>query len=116
MPARLAPDQSRGYLVAIGTAVRSAGETGIFKRIIGVIGDRANIVLISAAPDDSTIDDVDARLAGNGAHQIHRVRLSKRSDCEAPSVSAIIEQADTTTLVEPGWTARLTHVASVRAL
>jgi cyanophycinase len=94
MPARLAPDQSRGYLIAIGTTVRGAGETGIFKRIIGLLGDRANIALIAAAPDDSIIDDVETRLMGNGAHQIHRVRLYKRSDCETPSVTATIEQAD----------------------
>jgi cyanophycinase len=94
MPARLAPDQSRGYLIAIGTTVRNAGETGIFKRIMGLLGDRANVALIAASPDDSTIDEVDMRLTGQGAHQIHRIRLSKRSDCEAPSVAATIEQAD----------------------
>src|SRR3954466_5555640 len=94
MPARLAPDQSRGYLIAIGTTVRGAGETGIFKRIIGLIGDRANIALIAAAPDDSTIDDVDTRLMGNGAHQIPRVRRNKRSDCDPPSGTATIKKAD----------------------
>lgn len=95
MPARLAPDQSRGYLVAIGTAVRNAGETGIFKRIIGVIGERANIALIIAtAPDDSTADDIDTRLMRNGANQIHRIHLNKRADCDQPSVAATIEQAD----------------------
>ena len=48
--------------------MRSAGETGIFKRIIGVIGDRANIALIIAtSPDDTTADDIDTRLMGNGA-------------------------------------------------
>ena len=94
MPARLAPDQSRGYLIAVGTTVRNAGETGIFKRIMGLLGDRANVALIAASPEDTTIDDVDMRLTGHGAHQIHRIRLSKRSDCEAPSVAATIEQAD----------------------
>ncbi|HEX3894883.1 MAG TPA: cyanophycinase [Rudaea sp.] len=95
MPARLAPDQSRGYLVAIGTTVRDAGETGIFKRIIGVIGDRANIVLIIAtSPDDPAADDVDTRLMGHGASRIHRIHLNKRADCDQPSVAAVIEQAD----------------------
>ena len=37
MPARLAPDKSRGYLVPIGVSVRGTGETGIFKRLIALL-------------------------------------------------------------------------------
>ncbi|MEP6483417.1 MAG: cyanophycinase [Rudaea sp.] len=95
MPARLAPDQSRGYLVAVGTTIRSAGETGIFKRLMGLLGDQANVVMIAATPpDDPTIDDVESRLIGNGAHHIHRVALNKRADCDQPSVTAAVERAD----------------------
>ncbi len=95
MPARLAPDQSRGYLLAIGSAVRSAGETGIFKRIVGLLGDQVNIVMVmAAASDDPIADDIDMRLIGNGAHQIQRVHLIKRSDCDQPSTIAAVERAD----------------------
>ena len=94
MPARLAPDQSRGYLIAIGTTVRSAGETGIFKRLMGLLGDQANVVMIAATPpDDPTVDDIDSRLIGNGAHHIRRIALNKRADCDQPSVIAAISEA-----------------------
>ena len=48
MPARLAPDQSRGYLIPMGTAVRGAGETGIFKRMVALLGHSPHIVVIAA--------------------------------------------------------------------
>jgi cyanophycinase len=95
MPARLAPDQSRGFLVAIGTTVRSAGENGIFKRLMGLLGDQANIVMVMAATaDDPIADDIDMRLIGNGAHQIQRIHLNKRADCEQTSTIAAVERAD----------------------
>jgi len=100
MPARLAPDKSRGYLIAAGVSVRGTGETGIFKRLVAMLGERASIVMISATPpDDMTPDDIDTRLIANGARQIQRVVMSKRSDGEHPAALAAVERADLVLLV-----------------
>ena len=95
MPARLAPDQSRGYLIPIGTSVRDAGETGIFKRLIALLGRRSCIVMITAtATDDTTPDELDTRLMASGAREVQRIALAYRGDSEKPSALAAIERAD----------------------
>jgi cyanophycinase len=95
VPARLAPDQSRGYLIPIGLSVRGAGETGIFKRLIALLGQRPVVAVISAtATDDGSPDDLDARLMANGAGQVQHIELTTRADAEKPSVLASIERAD----------------------
>lgn len=95
MPARLAPDKSRGYLIAAGVSVRGAGETGIFKRLIAMLGERASVVLISAtASDDVTPDDLENRLIDNGARQIQRITMTKRSDAESQATLGAVERAD----------------------
>lgn len=95
MPARIAPDQSRGYLIPIGVSVRGAGETGIFKRLIAIIGQRPNVVMIVAtSPDDTTPDEIDSRLIASGAGQIQRVTLTTRTDSEARAPLGLVERAD----------------------
>ena len=95
MPARLAPDQSRGYLVPMGTSVRGAGETGIFKRLIALLGQRPQIVLITPAVAEDVIpEDFDTRLRAQGAHQVQRIVLTTRGDSEQALTLAAVEQAD----------------------
>ncbi|HEX6834912.1 MAG TPA: cyanophycinase [Rudaea sp.] len=95
MPARLAPDQSRGYLIPIGVSVRGAGEAGIFKRLIAMVGQRPTVALIVAtAPDDITPEEIDSRLLAAGAGQIQRVTLMTRADSDARTALAIVERAD----------------------
>ena len=95
MPARLAPDKSRGYLIPIGVSVRGTGETGIFKRLIALLGQRPNIIMIVAtAPDDTAPDELDTRLLTNGARQIQRIVLNTRGDSESPAALSAVERAD----------------------
>lgn len=95
MPARLAPDQSRGYLIPIGVSVRGAGEAGIFKRLIAMVGQRPNVVLVVAAgAEDSMMDEIDTRLIASGAGQIQRINLTNRTDSEARAPLTQIERAD----------------------
>lgn len=95
MPARLAPDKSRGYLIPIGTIIRNTGETGIFKRLMAMLGQRPNVVVIVATgADDTTPDDVDARLMSSGAGQIQRIGLTTRTDGEARGPISQVERAD----------------------
>lgn len=95
MPAKIAPDQSRGYLIPIGATVRGAGETGIFKRLIAQLPQRPRIVLITATTaDDPLVEDLDARLAANGASEVQRLALTHRSDTERQTSLGAVEHAD----------------------
>ena len=95
MPAKLAPDQSRGYLIPIGTTVRGAGETGIFKRLIAMLPQRSRVVLITATTaDDPLVDDLDARLISNGAGEVLRIALTHRSETERQASLGAVEHAD----------------------
>src|SRR5260221_11581630 len=95
MPSKLAPDQSRGYLIPIGTTVRGAGETGIFKRLIAMLRQRCRVVLITATTtDDPLVDDLDARLITNGAGEVQRIALTHRSDAERQAAVGPVEHAD----------------------
>ncbi len=95
MPARIAPDQSRGYLIPIGVTVRGAGETGVFKRMIALVGQRPSVVMIVAtAADDTMPDELDSRLMASGARQVQRLVLSNRGDSEQQAALAAIERAD----------------------
>ena len=99
MPARLAPDQSRGYLIAIGTGVRGVGETGIFTRLVALLGQRPDIVVIAAsAGDDGSADELDTRLLANGAGRVQRIVLNTRGDGDAPAALAQVERADAVVL------------------
>ncbi|MGH8042116.1 MAG: cyanophycinase [Rudaea sp.] len=94
MPARLAPDQSRGYLVAIGVSVRGAGETGIFKRLFAMLERGPRVALIVAAADETLADDLDVRLLSDGAGQVQRLALMRRGDSELQAALAAVEHAD----------------------
>jgi len=95
MPARLAPDKSRGYLIPMGVSVRGTGETGIFKRMVALLGQRPNIAVIAAtAAEDPTPDELDARLMANGAREVQRLMLTHRNDCEQQNALGMIERAD----------------------
>jgi len=95
MPARIAPDQSRGYLIPIVTTVRGAGETGIFKRLIAMLTQRSRVALITATTnDDPLVDDLDARLITNGAGEVQRIPLIHRNETERRTTLGAIEHAD----------------------
>jgi cyanophycinase len=94
MPARLAPDQSRGYLVPLGASVRGAGQTGIFKRLFAILGQRPRAIIVAAAADETLADDLDARLVADGAGHVQRIVLAQRADSETQAALATVEHAD----------------------
>jgi cyanophycinase len=94
MPARLAPDQSRGYLVAAGVSVRGESESGIFKRLLALLGERpAAVILAATAADDGLPEELEHRLLAGGASPIQRVPIGKRSDSEQAGVLAAVDRA-----------------------
>ena len=98
MPARLAPDQSRGHLIAVGTLVRGAGQAGIFKRLFAILGQRQRVAIVAAASDEALTDELDARLVADGAGAVQRIVLKQRTDGEAQAALATVEHADLTLL------------------
>lgn len=95
MPARLAPDQSRGYLIPIGIASRPEGHTGVFKRLLAVLGQRAQIVVVAAQnPGESPPDELEAALMALGAGRAQRLALANRADCDQQATLALVERAD----------------------
>lgn len=94
MPAKLAPDQSRGLLIPIGASARGAGQTGIFKRVLAMLGQRPRVAIIAAAADDALADELDARLTADGASQVRRIVLTQRSDADTPSALAIVDNVE----------------------
>lgn len=94
MPARIAPNQSRGYLVAVGQAVRAESSAAIYKRLLALIGHRPGVVVISAsATEEAAPEDFDSQLLAHGAGQVRRVILSSRSDAEQRGTQALVESA-----------------------
>ena len=95
MPSRVAADQSRGYLIPIGIATRPEAQREIYRRLVGMLGQRPHIVLISAqGPDETQGDDVEATLVGLGAGQVHRVLLATRGDADQAAALALVERTD----------------------
>ena len=95
MPARIAPNQSRGYLIAVGQSVRPDGVAGIYRRLLALLGHRPGVALIVAsANDESAPEEFDAQLLAYGAGQVRRITVSSRSHAEQRGALAIIENAD----------------------
>jgi cyanophycinase len=95
MPARIAPNQSRGYLFAIGQTVRADGVASIYKRLLAVIGSRPTVALVaSAATDEAVPEEFEGQLMAHGAGQVRRIVIASRSDAEQRGTLALVESAD----------------------
>lgn len=95
MPARIAPNQTRGFLIAIGQSVRNEAGAGIYKRLMALLGHRPAVALvIAASADDSIPDEFDSQLIAHGAGQVRRAALNNRTDAEQRGTLALIEAAD----------------------
>ena len=95
MPARLAPDQSRGYLIPIGTAARPDGQIEIYRRLLAMLGQRPDVVIIAAHTSGETAsEDIETTLLRLGAGQVRRLTLASRSDSDQREALALIERAD----------------------
>jgi cyanophycinase len=100
VPAKLAPDRSRGVLVPIGGQEELEGQATILKRFIATAGQRPAIVMISAlAVGDDSADDLEAALMAHGAGQVRIVALNSRGDGEKRDALDALERADAAYLV-----------------
>lgn len=95
MPARLAPDQSRGVLVAIGSFAGLDTEQRLARRLLSLCTQRAHVVFVVAGdPEAAAIDDLETALLAHGAGGVQRIALASRSDAERSDNLGAIERAD----------------------
>jgi len=95
MPAKLVPDQSRGYIVPIGQYVRADGALAIYRRLLAVIGQRPMVAVVSAtAAEDPVPEELESQLMTCGAGRVRRIALSNRTDAEQRPALGFIENAD----------------------
>ncbi len=79
----------------MGMAVRAPGQSGIFKRLIALLGAQSVVALIVAShPEDAAPDELEARLNAGGAQQVQRIALARREDSERQPAMAIVERSD----------------------
>jgi cyanophycinase len=95
MPARIAPNQSRGYLIAIGQSIRPDGAAGIYRRLLALIGQRPGVALITTTSTEEILpEEFDSQLISFGAGQVRRASLASRSDAEQRATLALVEAAE----------------------
>lgn len=95
MPARIAPNQTRGYLIAIGQTIRTEAAAGIYRRLLALLGRRPSVALLTTATSDDLLpEDFDNQLMAHGASQVRRATLTNRTDAEQRGTLAFVEAAD----------------------
>jgi len=95
MPARIAPNQSRGYLIPIGQSVRPDAAAAIYKRLFALLGLRPGVAVIATTANDDFIpEDFDNQLLALGAGQVRRATLATRADADVRSTLAMVEGSD----------------------
>ncbi|UXI67093.1 cyanophycinase [Tahibacter amnicola] len=95
MPARLAPDQSRGFLVAIGIWAGLDKEQRVARRLLAICSQRAQVTLVLAGELDSHgLDELESNLLALGAGGVRRLHLTSRADAERPETVTAIESSD----------------------
>jgi cyanophycinase len=95
MPARLAPDRSRGAIVAIGAPAGLDPERRILRRLLGLCGQRPVVAVVVAGEAEAlALEELEGGLMSQGAGQVVRILLSNRGDAERPEHQASIERAE----------------------
>jgi cyanophycinase len=95
VPAKLAPERTRGSIIACGELPANQRTPILLARLIGQVGDSPRVVLVSA-PDHSDDDDIEleAMLTAAGSSQLHRHALTTRASAEQRQLLDLIEQAE----------------------
>lgn len=95
MPARLAPDQSRGHLIAIGVFAGLDGEQRLTRRLLSICPQRPQIsFLVAGDLDMRALDEIETALLAHGAGGVRRVHLASRADAERAETLGAIENTD----------------------
>ncbi len=95
MPAKLAPERTRGAIIACGELPANQRTPPLLARVVAPLGDAPRIVLVSA-PDASEDDDIELEtlLLGAGCTAVNRYVLATRANAEQRELLDVVEQAD----------------------
>lgn len=95
MPAKLAPEGSRGRIIACGELPANQRTAALLARLLNLIAEQPRVVLITATEqgDDDDVE-LEAMLSASGSAHIHRHALANRAHAEQRHLLDLVEQAD----------------------
>ncbi|MEO8012414.1 MAG: cyanophycinase [Dokdonella sp.] len=94
MPAKLAPERTRGAIIACGELPANQRTPQLLSRITGIAGDAPRIVLICAPELDDDDVGLEALLFAAGTTHPHRYVLKNRASTDNREMLDLVEQAD----------------------
>ncbi|MEO7917708.1 MAG: cyanophycinase, partial [Dokdonella sp.] len=115
MPARIAPDATRGLIIVGGDL--DAGERGVamLSRLLSRCGDQGRVLILETTTDDDEVFDLEAALLKGGAIEVRAHTISTRSDAAVQALADRLDQVDLL-LIAPCAPLRLTSLIGGTAL
>ncbi len=102
MPAKLAPDRSRGLIIAAGDVASDDRGSQLLVRLLALIGPQPRIVIIGAPESGDDGDgDLEGALYAVGAGEIRRQILQARAEADQRVLLDAIEHAQLAILLSP---------------
>lgn len=102
MPAKLAPDRSRGLIIAAGDVASDDRGSQLLVRLLALIGLQPRIVIIGAPESGDDGDgDLEGALYAVGAGEIRRQILQARAEADQRVLLDAIEHAQLAILLSP---------------
>lgn len=93
MPAKLAPERTRGPIIACGELPANQRTPALLARILGLAGESPRLVLVCAPERDEDDIELETLLAAAGTTNPHRFALGARADAEKRDLLDLVEQA-----------------------
>ncbi len=94
MPAKQAPERTRGPIIACGELPANQRTPALLARIIGIGGDSPRVVLVCAPENEDDDVGLETLLFAAGTTSPHRFVLKARSGAEQRDLLDLVEQAD----------------------
>lgn len=106
MPAKLAPERTRGPIIACGELPSNQRTPALLARLLGIAGDAPRLVLVSAPDSDHDDIELETLLFAAGTTNPQRFALDTRASAERRDLLDLVEQADIV-MLEAGQPLRL---------
>ena len=94
MPANLAPEHTRGVIIACGELHSDPRTPALLGRILGYAIESPRVVLVCAPDRDDDEGDLENPLFAAGLSKPHRFALTTRAAAEQRELLDLVEQAD----------------------
>ncbi|HEY6940517.1 cyanophycinase [Dokdonella sp.] len=99
MPAKLAPDRHRGFIVACGDLEASERGVHLLARVFALVGTQPRVVIVSASDDADAEADLESAAYAAGAGEVRRAPLNARTDSEQRALLDAVEHAQLVVLL-----------------